>query len=144
VQQPVSREDFDAADANAAFTLSIGVSGVATPMGSNSSDVTAADAEAVALAPAIVHGLQINATSASPTIVTEAGEKGYLFGAGSCFSWRDAELYHASYRPLATALVRCLKVLVTMLQHVDVQMPQLQKTIGDDKVQLVSRVSSIC
>jgi hypothetical protein len=73
VQQEVSQPELDAADVYAAYTVSVGVSGVATPLGNNSSEVTSGDAEAVALAPAIMHGLSIDATSASPTIVTDAG-----------------------------------------------------------------------
>jgi hypothetical protein len=73
VQQPVSQADLDAADDDAACTVSIGVSGVATPMGSNSSDVTAADAEAVALAPALRHSMSIAGATASPSTVVKAG-----------------------------------------------------------------------
>jgi hypothetical protein len=75
VQQEVSQPEFDAADVYAAYTVSVGVSGVATPLGNNSSEVTSGDAEAVALAPAVVPGISITATSASPTTVTTAGER---------------------------------------------------------------------
>jgi hypothetical protein len=73
VQQAISQTDFDAADADAAYTISIGVSATATPLGSNSSDVQSWDAETVGLAPAIVRGLSINDTSASPVVVKDAG-----------------------------------------------------------------------
>jgi hypothetical protein len=74
VQQPVSQADFDAADDDAAYTVSIGVSSTATPMGSNSSEVAANDAEAVPLAPALQPAVGLANTSASPTTVSTAGE----------------------------------------------------------------------
>jgi hypothetical protein len=76
VQQEVSQPELDAADVNAAYTVSVGVSGVASPLGSNSSEVTSGDVEAVALAPAVVRGMSISSTSTSPTTVKTAGEPG--------------------------------------------------------------------
>jgi hypothetical protein len=74
VQQEVSQLDFDSADADSAYTVSIGVSGVATPLGSNSSDVTSGGAEAVALAPALRHNMIIEGAAASPTTVVKSGK----------------------------------------------------------------------
>jgi hypothetical protein len=73
VQQEVSQPEFDAADAYAAYTVSVGVSALATPLGSNSSDVTSGDAEAVALAPMLRPAVILVNTSASPSTVTVSG-----------------------------------------------------------------------
>jgi hypothetical protein len=75
VEQAVTQADLDAADVDAAHTISIGVSATATPLGSNSSDVQSWDAENVALAPALVRGMSISDTSASPATVTDAGKQ---------------------------------------------------------------------
>jgi hypothetical protein len=73
VAQLVSQTDLDAADADASYAGNVGVSATVTPMGSNNSDITHGDAESLALAPAIRHGLSVETTTASPTTVTEAG-----------------------------------------------------------------------
>jgi hypothetical protein len=73
VQQEVSQLNFDSADADSAYTVSVGVSGVATPLGSKSSDITAEDVQLVALSPAVRHGVRVDETTASPTTVTDAG-----------------------------------------------------------------------
>jgi hypothetical protein len=75
VEQAVTQEDLDTADVDAAYTISIGVSATATPLGSNISDVQSWDSEDVALAPAVVRGMSISDTSASPWTVKDAGRK---------------------------------------------------------------------
>jgi hypothetical protein len=77
VKQMVSQADLDAADDDSAYTISVGVSGVATPIGSNSSDVTFADTEALTLVSALRHSMRTEEATASPTTVTKAGEQGY-------------------------------------------------------------------
>jgi hypothetical protein len=74
VDQMVSQADLDAADADAAFTITIGVSGVATPLGSNISDVTSGDAKALTLTSALRRSMRIENVAASPTAVDKAGE----------------------------------------------------------------------
>jgi hypothetical protein len=74
VEQTVSQADLDAADADSSYAVSIGVAATATPRGSNSSAVTSGDVHDVVLAPAVLHGIVIDATSASPTMVDAAGE----------------------------------------------------------------------
>jgi hypothetical protein len=101
----------DAADDNAAYTVSIGVSGVATPMGSNNSDATAADAEAVALAPAVVRSLAISSTSAAPTTVMVAGVSASLAKCIALLACR------CTRRLLPfTLLVLCMQFLLTSLR----------------------------
>jgi len=78
VQQAVSQADLDAADEDAAYAVRVGVSGVATPMGSNSSDVASGDAELLVLAPALRPAVTLSNATASPTIVTTAGETLHL------------------------------------------------------------------
>jgi hypothetical protein len=74
VKQVVLQADLDAADDDSAYTVSVGVSATATPMGSNSSDVTSGDAEPVALAAALRPAVSLDSVTASPTTVTAAGE----------------------------------------------------------------------
>jgi hypothetical protein len=74
VQQAVSQADLDSADDDSAYTVSIGVSSAATPMGSNSSDVTYSDIEPVALAAALRPAVSLDSGTASPTTVATAGE----------------------------------------------------------------------
>jgi hypothetical protein len=74
VEQTVLQLDLDAADADSSHAVSVGITATATPMGSDSSAVASGEAQDVVLAPAVLHGLVISATSASPTIVDAAGE----------------------------------------------------------------------
>jgi hypothetical protein len=75
VEQIVSQADLDAADADSAYTISIGVFGAATPMGSNTSVTSSVDAEALMLVSALRHSMRIEGATASPTTVTKAGEQ---------------------------------------------------------------------
>jgi hypothetical protein len=83
VYQEVSQSDLDSADVDLAYTVSISVSSTATPLGSNSSDITSVDTQVVALAPAVRHGVRIEDATASPTIVSDAGACGSKATAGS-------------------------------------------------------------
>jgi hypothetical protein len=74
VEQALSQGDLDSADADSSYVVSVRVSATAAPMGSNSSAVNSADVQDVTLAPAVLHGIVINTTSASPTTVALAGE----------------------------------------------------------------------
>jgi hypothetical protein len=93
-EQAVSQADLNSADDDSAYAVSIGVSGLATPMGSNSSDVTSGDAEPVALAAALRPSVNLDSVSASPTTVTTAGETLNLqqFGA-----YRRIVLFNAAH-----------------------------------------------
>jgi hypothetical protein len=75
VTQFVTQADLDAADDDSAYAINFGVSGTATPMGSNSSAVTSADVEAIPLVSALRRSMRIEDATASPTTVTKAGEQ---------------------------------------------------------------------
>jgi hypothetical protein len=73
VEQLVSQADLDAADEDAMYYVSLGVAATATPMGISNSDITQGDSESLVLSPTIRHGASVDAITASPTTVTDAG-----------------------------------------------------------------------
>jgi hypothetical protein len=106
VQQPVSQADFDAADDDAAYTVSIGVSSTATPMGSNTTNISAEDMQPLLLSPAVRHGVRIDETTANPTIVIDAGASAAIWWC--CFSCCQGAFSSSLYMLLRDDLAACL------------------------------------